>query len=148
MITLKNAIGKEIDIKLITFNTTNEITFNKQDKGENTNNESIIYENKRSEFICTNYCDNPLNVLCYLENSCWEEMSKLLIFILMGIIVFTLIFKSGKKMCCICKCIKYFFCCNFCCCKLMKKKKKNKIKSSNDDSTEMDNYSDSKNKNK
>ena len=148
MITLKNAIGKKIEIKLITFNTTNEITFNKQDKEGNTNNESIIYENKRSEFICSNYCNNPLNVLCYFENSCWKEMSKLLIFVLIGIIVFTLIFKSGKKLCCICKCIKYLFCCNFCCCKLTKKKKKNKIKSSNDDSREMENYSDDNHKNK
>ena len=137
-IILKNSIGETIDMKFISFNTIDEITFNNQEKEDNRN---VTYDKKSYQFICEDSCINSLDIFCYINNSCWEMLITKLVILFALIIIVWISCKCFKKMCRCCNCIKCFklFCCNLCCCK-NKKKKNKKIKSSNDDNCEMENY--------
>ena len=133
VIMLKNSIGEKIDLQIIKFNTTNEITMNKQESEQFNNGDSVIYDNKNG-LICEEYCNDILNFFCYYRNSCWELLFKKILILGIGIIIFALVFKLCKKIFCCFKCIKYIFCCNFCCFKITKNKNKRKeINSSNDE---------------
>ena len=137
-IILKNSIGETIDMKFISFNTIDEITFNNQEKEDNRN---VTYDKKSYQFICEDSCINSLDIFCYINNSCWEMLITKLVILFALIIIVWISCKCFKKICRCYNCIKYFkfICCNLCCCK-NKKKKNKKIKSSNDDNCEMENY--------
>lgn len=127
VIILKNAIGEKLDMKLISFNTS-EILINTRDFQNNSNfTTTIVDDNKylRDEELCSSYFD----FLCYFKNHCWTTLSKKIITI--GILVVVLlIFK--KLYCSCCKpFLKLFCCCCKCCCNCLLGK--NKKGESNDD---------------
>ena len=127
VVVLKNAIGEKIDMKLISFNTTSEIEFNKQNISEVDNNEGTFKENSNN-FICEEKCTKILNFSCYIDNSCWNIMIKRIFIFIAIILVLVLILKIFCRY----KSVKKLICCCLCNCK---KKKDKKVKSSDEEST-------------
>lgn len=136
-IILKNSIGEKVDMKLIYFNTSTEISSNSQDY-QNDNGSDINYEKKKQYLSCEELCVDSapfFEFFCYINNSCWmyglKKYYKKILYIVAIIIVFFIFVKCFKKIYCCCKCIKTLFCC--CCLSKSKKKKSKKIESSNGD---------------
>ena len=122
VIVLKNSIGEKIDMRLISFNTTSEIEFNKQNISEVDNKEGSFKDNSNN-FVCEEKCTKILDFSCYIDNSCWSIMIKRILIFIVIISVFILILIFLKKIFCCCECTKKSFCCCLCNCK--KKKNKN-----------------------
>ena len=122
VIVLKNSIGEKIDMRLISFNTTSEIEFNKQNISEVDNKEGSFKDNSNN-FVCEEKCTKILDFSCYIEHSCWSIMIKRILIFIAIISVFILILIFFKKIFCCCECTKKSICCCLCNCK--KKKNKN-----------------------
>ena len=131
IVILKNSIGEKIDMKLISFNTTNEIEFNNQNISDINNNKGS-FSGKKEDFICEDFCTKVLDFKCYINNSCWGIMDTRLLIIAFTILLLVLVIKFVSKIFCCCKGAKKLVCCCFCCCK-GKKRKEKKVKSSEED---------------
>ena len=134
VIVLKNSIGEKIDMKLISFNTTSEIVFNKQNITEVDNNEGT-FKDSSNNFVCEEKCTKILDFSCYIDNSCWSIMIKRILIFIVIILVLVLVIKFFKKIFCCSDCAKKFICCCLCNCK-KKKNKNKKVKSSDERSTD------------
>lgn len=134
VVILKNSLGNKIDLKLISFNTTNEIQFNNQNNSTSKNDDDSFIGNK-ADFICENVCSKFLDFNCYIKNSCWMIMAIKIVIIIAIILILVLFIKFSKKIFNCFKCIKKLFCCCFCNCK-KKKHKKEKMKSTEGDCTD------------
>ena len=123
VVILKNSIGEKIDMKLISFNTTNEIEFNNQNISESNSNKGTFID-KKEEFICSDVCSNVIDFNCYVRNSCWGIMITRLLIIIFSILLLVLFIIYSKKI--------FSCCCCFYNCKKNKNKKK-KVKTSDVD---------------
>ena len=123
VVILKNSIGEKIDMKLISFNTTNEIEFNNQNISESNSNKGTFID-KKEEFICSDVCSKVIDFNCYVRNSCWGIMITRLLIIIFSILLLVLFIIYSKKI--------FSCCCCFYNCKKNKNKKK-KVKTSDVD---------------
>ena len=123
VVILTNSIGEKIDMKLISFNTTNEIEFNNQNISESNSNKGTFID-KKEEFICSDVCSNVIDFNCYVRNSCWGIMITRLLIIIFSILLLVLFIIYSKKI--------FSCCCCFYNCKKNKNKKK-KVKTSDVD---------------
>ena len=131
IVILKNSIGEKIDMRLISFNTTNEIEFNNQNISDINGNKGT-FSGKKEDFICEDICTKVLDFKCYINNSCWGIMATRLLIIAFVLLLLVIGIKFFNKIFCCCKCVKKLFCCCFCCCN-GKKRKEKKVKTSDAD---------------
>ena len=133
-IVLKNSLGEKIDTKLISFNSTNEISESNYNSSELDNNKGGFIDGNKNSLVCEDLCTHLIDISCYVKNSCWSIMAKRIIILFAIILILVILFKFFKKICCCCKCAKKLFCCcNLFKCKKNKNKKK-EVKSSDEES--------------
>ena len=128
-IILKNSLGETIDMKIISFNTTDEVAINSQNISVTNDSVEGIFRESNSDFSCEALCTKVADFSCYIENSCWVLMMERLLIIFCFILILAIFVKVVNKIFCCCKYIKKIFCCCLC---NSKKKKNKKVESSDE----------------
>ena len=144
VIILKNSLGEKVDMKLISFNTTNEITENNQNISASENSQGTFMDNNKNSLVCEDLCTKIIDFSCYAKNSCWGIMIKRLVIFITIILILVIIIKFFKKIFCCCKCAKKLLCCCFLCNRKKKKDKKEKVKSSDEENNSSEEINENK----
>jgi len=110
-VVLKNSQGVVTDSKSARFNTTEVVKFNNQNfnytPNQTTNNSNATSSSVSitpKELTCEDYCPSFWNLFCFLSNSCWMYILRLIGVVLIILLCFVVIYKLIQNKCC-CKCI-------------------------------------------
>ena len=85
-------------MKIISFNTTDEVAINSQNISVTNDSVEGIFRESNSDFSCEALCTKVADFSCYIENSCWVLMMERLLIIFSFILILAIFVKVVNNL--------------------------------------------------